>query len=112
MHAPTFFLATLALLPAVMGAPITVRLPALQTPPPSTSLPFPIRKIKLTTTQPRQDDPTSTAGSSTGIGTIITSPNGVECTGDSNGVTLGDIVGNLVGCGGLGGILPGLPVKT
>lgn len=50
----------------------------------------------------------STAGGSTGAGTIIPDPpNGVECTGDSNGVTIGDIVGNLVDCGGVGGLLGG-----
>lgn len=42
-----------------------------------------------------------------GAGTIITSPNGVECTGDSSGVTLGDIVGNVLGCGGVAGLLGG-----
>lgn len=35
------------------------------------------------------------------------SPNGAGCIGDSNGVTVGDIVGNLVGCGGIGGMLGG-----
>jgi hypothetical protein len=32
--------------------------------------------------------------------------NGVEATGDSSGGTLGDIVGNLLDCGGPGNGLP------
>jgi hypothetical protein len=35
-------------------------------------------------------------------------PNGVECTGDSGDpTTIGGVVGNLLGCGGIGGILGG-----
>ncbi|EPE24153.1 hypothetical protein GLAREA_08003 [Glarea lozoyensis ATCC 20868] len=42
-----------------------------------------------------------------GPGIIVSSPNGQECTGASDGVSLGSIVGNVLGCGGVGGILGG-----
>ncbi|KUJ14303.1 uncharacterized protein LY89DRAFT_784271 [Mollisia scopiformis] len=70
-------LTTLAFLPLILGAPIDKR-------------------------------QSSTAGGTTGAGTILPDPpNGVECTGDSDGVTLGDIVGSLLGCGGVGGLTGG-----